>query len=66
MMEVDLDIHLRRNGRALLNSSSVALLREVHRCGSLRVAAMGLHCSYQHAWDLVNEINRGCTTEAKD
>jgi len=62
MIEVDLHIHLRRNGKPFLNSSSVELLREVHRCGSLRVAAMGLHCSYQHAWQVINNINRAAGT----
>ena len=58
MIEVELQIHVRRNGEPFLTSATVKLLQEVQRCGSLRIAAKGLHYSYQHAWDLVNEINR--------
>ncbi len=58
MIEVELQILVRRNGTPFLTSSTVKLLREVQRCGSLRIAARGLKFSYQHAWELVNEINR--------
>jgi len=58
MIEVELQVQIRRNGDPFLTSKRVKLLQEVQRCGSLRIAARGLHYSYQHAWEMVNEINR--------
>ena len=58
MVRVELQILIRRNGRPFLGSAAVALLQEIERCGSLRVAARGMHCSYQHAWDVINDINQ--------
>src|SRR5260221_11802487 len=58
MIEVELQVHIRRNGQPFLTSASVKLLREVQRCGSLRTGARGMHYSYQPAWEVVNEINR--------
>ncbi len=58
MIEVELHVHIRRNGKPFLNSATVKLLQEVQRRGSLRIAAKELNYSYQHAWELINEINR--------
>jgi len=58
MTEVELHIQIRRNGRLFLNATTAKLLQEVERCGSLRIAARGLHYSYQHAWNLIDGINR--------
>jgi molybdate transport system regulatory protein len=58
MIEVEFQILIRKNGKLFLRSSTVKLLREIERRGSLRIAAQELAYSYQHTWDIVNEINR--------
>ncbi len=62
MIEIELEIHVRRRNMPLLNSTTVALLKEIERRGSVRTAARELHYSYQHAWDLVDGVNRAAST----
>ena len=56
--EVDLHIYVNRNGRRFLAPSNIGVLREIRSGGSLRTAAKTLNISYQHIWDVVDEINR--------
>jgi molybdate transport system regulatory protein len=58
LIEVAFRIDVLRNRTPFLRPANVELLREIDRRGSLRIAAKRLRISYQHAWDLVKEINR--------
>jgi molybdate transport system regulatory protein len=56
--EVELHIVIQRNGGAFLDAKKIDLLNEIHHSGSLRSAATLLGISYQHAWNLLHELNR--------
>jgi molybdate transport system regulatory protein len=56
--EVEFQIFIKRNGRQLLGPGKIFLLREIHRGGSLRTAAKELNMSYQHVWNVINEMNQ--------
>jgi molybdate transport system regulatory protein len=56
--EVELQIFIKRNGRLLLGPGKIYLLREIQRGGSLRTAAKELNMSYQHAWNVIEEMNQ--------
>jgi molybdate transport system regulatory protein len=58
MIEVEAHIVIKRNGDAFLCPQKVKLLIEVHKQGSLSAAAKAIGISYQHAWNLVAELNR--------
>ena len=57
MIEVEAHVHITRNGSLFLSPSRVQLLLEVKKQGSLNAAAKTLGMSYQHAWNLVAEMN---------
>lgn len=57
MVIVGCQIYINRDGQAFLDPLKSALLFEIARDGSLSRAARNLNISYQHAWNLVNEIN---------
>jgi molybdate transport system regulatory protein len=52
------DLALYREGELFLGVQQVRLLRQVERDGSIRTAALSLKMSYQHAWHMVDRINR--------
>ena len=58
MIEVEANISIKRNGIIFLDTAKTALLNEIRQCGSLNAAAKRMNLSYQHAWNLINEINR--------
>lgn len=58
MIEVVANISIKQDGIIFLNPSKTALLIEIKKCGSLNAAAKNLNISYQHAWNLINEMNR--------
>jgi molybdate transport system regulatory protein len=58
MIEVEAHIVIKRNGDAFLCPQKVKLLVEVQKQGSLSAAAKAIGISYQHAWNLVAELNR--------
>lgn len=57
-IEVDSYIFVRRDGQQLLSPEKVRLLKEIERSGSLRDAAACLQISYQHAWKLIEAVNK--------
>jgi molybdate transport system regulatory protein len=57
-IEAELLLCIRRNGELLFKSAHIDLLRAIQRRGSLRIAAKDLQISYQHTWDVINEMNR--------
>ncbi|HOO84704.1 MAG TPA: winged helix-turn-helix domain-containing protein [Prolixibacteraceae bacterium] len=58
MIEVEAHIVIKRNGDTFLCPQKVKLLTEVQKQGSLNAAAKVLGISYQHAWNLITELNR--------
>lgn len=58
MIEVECHISIKKDGFCFLGPSKAALIDEVVRCGSLKGAANNLKISYQHAWNMIEEMNR--------
>jgi molybdate transport system regulatory protein len=58
MIEVEAHISIKRNGVAFLNPVRTKLLHEIKQSGSLSAAAKKLKISYQHAWNMIGDINR--------
>jgi molybdate transport system regulatory protein len=58
MIEVECHISIKKNGKCFLSPTKTELLQEIVRNGSLSGAAKTLKISYQHAWDLIKEMNR--------
>jgi molybdate transport system regulatory protein len=58
MIEVEAHIVIKRNGAPFLCPQKVKLLIEVQKQGSLNAAAKAFGISYQHAWNLIAEMNR--------
>ena len=57
-IEIEFQIFVKRDGRQLLGPGKIILLREIHRSGSMRMAAKELKMSYQHAWSIIDEMNQ--------
>jgi len=57
MIEVECHISIKKDGVCFLNPLKIELLKVIKSEGSLNSAAKFLKISYQHAWDLINEIN---------
>jgi N-terminal domain of molybdenum-binding protein len=47
-----------REGELFLGQNQIRLLRQVLTDGSIHAAAMNLRMSYQHAWHLLDKLNR--------
>ncbi len=58
MIEVECQISIKKNGKCFLGSMKTNLLNEIKKSGSLSGAAKKLKISYQHAWTMINEMNR--------
>ena len=58
MIKVECHISVRKNGHCFLEPSKTELLKEIVMIGSLRGAAKKLKISYQHAWNMIDEMNR--------
>jgi molybdate transport system regulatory protein len=58
MIEVGCQIFIRKDGYNFLDPLKSKLLLEIGKNGSLSCAAKNLKISYQHAWNLINEINQ--------
>lgn len=57
MIEVVSLISIKRNGVPFLDPFKTELLKEIISSGSLRKAASNLNISYQHAWNIISEVN---------
>lgn len=58
MIEVECHISIHKNGNCFLSPAKTELLHKIIQCGSLSGAAKQLKISYQHAWTLIDEMNR--------
>jgi molybdate transport system regulatory protein len=43
-----------------IGPGKIALLENIHVCGSISAAGRAMDMSYKRAWDLVDELNRIC------
>jgi molybdate transport system regulatory protein len=58
MIEVECHIVIKKYRSCFLNLTKTGLLAEIIENGSLRAAAKKLCISYQHAWNMIDEMNR--------
>ncbi len=58
MIDVECHISIKKDGVGFLDPYKTCLLNEIKQHGSLRAAAQKLKISYQHAWTLIDEMNR--------
>lgn len=58
MIEVECHISIKKDGCSFLNATKTELLKEIIQTGSLSGAAKKLKISYQHAWNMIEEMNR--------
>ena len=57
MPSLSLRINLDPDGR--IGPGKIQLLEQIAAFGSISAAARGMEMSYKHAWDLVEDMNRG-------
>ena len=57
MIEVECNIVIKKDDRLLVDELRINLLLEIQETGSLLAASRKLDISYQHAWNIVKEIN---------
>jgi len=57
MIEVECFISIKKDGISFLSPIKTLLLYEIKRSGSLKGAANNLKISYQHAWNMIDEMN---------
>jgi molybdate transport system regulatory protein len=58
MVEVELTVIIRLAGGQFMDPGKAKLLRMVRETGSLHAAARVLTLSYQHAWNMVDAMNK--------
>jgi molybdate transport system regulatory protein len=58
MIDVDCHISINKDGVSFLDHYKTGLLNEISQNGSLNAAAKKLKISYQHAWTMIDEMNR--------
>jgi molybdate transport system regulatory protein len=55
---MDVNLALHREGELFIGSQQMRLLNQVLKDGSIHAAAKSLRMSYQHAWHLLDRVNR--------
>lgn len=58
MFTIECRLSVLKNGNNFLEPSKIGLLKEILETGSLSGAAKKLKISYQHAWNLIDEMNK--------
>ena len=58
VFSMDASLTFNREGELFLGSGQIRLLRQVMTDGSIHAAAKNLKMSYQHAWHLLDTLNR--------
>jgi len=58
MVEIECLLNIKKDGQNYLNPAKIILLQKIARLGSLRSAAKEMEISYQHAWNMIDEMNR--------
>ena len=52
-------LHIRLDGDHSLGPGKVSLLEAVREHGSISAAARSMGMAYRHAWELIDDLNRG-------
>jgi molybdate transport system regulatory protein len=55
---IEANVSLQREGELFIGSQQMRLLNQVLKDGSIHAAAKNLKMSYQHAWHLLDRVNR--------
>lgn len=58
MIAIECHISVKKDGTCFLGAAKTELLNEIVRSGSLSGAAKTLKISYQHAWNMIEEMNQ--------
>ncbi len=58
MIEVECHISIKKDGVCFMNPVKTELLKAIRKTGSLNSAAKLQKISYQHAWEMINEMNQ--------
>jgi len=58
VFSMDISFSINREEELFLGSGQIRLLRQVIADGSIHAAAKNLKMSYQHAWHLLDKLNR--------
>ena len=58
MIEVECHISIKKDGVCFMNPAKTELLTAIKNSGSLNSAAKLRRISYQHAWEMINEMNQ--------
>lgn len=58
MIEIECHIAIKKNGVSFLDAIKTELLEEIIKSGSLSGASKKLRISYQHAWSMIDEMNK--------
>ena len=58
VFSLDASLSINREGELFLGNSQMRLLKQVLIDGSIHAAALNLKMSYQHAWHLLDKLNR--------
>ncbi len=58
MIEIECHISIKKDGICFLGAAKTELLTEIIKNGSLSGAAKKMKISYQHAWNMIDEMNR--------
>lgn len=58
MTEIELQIHVKREGKLLLNPERAILLKAVRQTGSLLTASRKTGISYNKAWKILDHMNQ--------
>ena len=58
MIEIECHIAIKKNGVCFLDAFKTQLLEEIIKCESLNGASKQLKISYQHALNMIDEMNK--------
>lgn len=62
MIEVDCHISIKRNGICFLDKRKIGLLYGIMQNGSLSKTVQQLNMSYQHAWNMISDMNKSAAS----
>lgn len=62
MTEVELHIHVKKDGKMLITPEKIRLLQIISITGSLLTASKEMGVSYNKAWNLLDSMNKSTNT----
>ena len=58
MIEVECNISIKKDGTVFLSPLKTQVLQEIRKNGSLSATSKNMDLSYQHVWNMIDEMNR--------